>query len=479
MITLNSCPVCHNRQISQYPQFGTAPWVSYEVMPGVKIDAGIISRYFICQNCHVIFQNPRMSDEELGKFYSDGYYRQVINTADEQKEEGYKTYWAKFHSKIIKENLSEINSHLDIGCGKGYLLNEVGAKLRVGIEPDIDYVAVSGIKVYASLKELPQKSFDLVTAIQILEHVSDPMGYLKDIVKLADRDGRVVIEVPSWKSPNGPLRLPHLFHFEPDVLRWMCREVGLNVIETKFTPHLLLICKLNQNIIQKMTTIINSCPNCHRLQITEYRTISNGIRYCQCQDCKLIFQNSRLSDEELDKYYKSGVYHRTVYQFPEGRDATEENRAKIDAEIIKEHIGKVVAHLDNGCGRGFLLDKVGANLKVGVESDIRFVNIKGVETYAQIDQVPQKSFDLVSALHLLEHVPYPLDFLKKMTGFVEKNGHLVIEVPSWKTRGGPFGFWHLYHFEPDVLKNMCKQAGLSVIHEQFTPHLLLICKHAD
>lgn len=239
--------------------------------------------------------------------------------------------------------------------------------------------------------------------------------------------------------------------------------------------------------------IINACPNCHGLQIPEYCVMRNGdnfivqiapgigvnaaviIRYCQCQSCKLIFQNPRLSDEELDKYYESGVYRRTVYQRPEGTDATEENRAKIDVEIIKQHIGKVATHLDIGCGRGFLLDKVGAELKVGVDSDISFVNVKGVETYAQIDQVPQKSFNLVSALHLLEHVPYPLDFLKKMAEFTEKNGHLVIEVPSWKTRGGPLGFAHLHYFEPDVLKNMCEQAGLEVIHAEFTPHLLLIC----
>lgn len=240
-------------------------------------------------------------------------------------------------------------------------------------------------------------------------------------------------------------------------------------------------------------TIINACPNCHSLQIPEYRVrleasliiqIAPGVkvnaaiivRYCRCQDCKLIFQNPRLSDEELDKYYESGVYRRTVYQLPEGRDATEENRAKIDVQIIKECIGKVATHLDIGCGRGFLLDKVGAELKVGVESDISFVSVKGVETYARIDQVPQKSFDLVSAIHLLEHMPYPLDFLKKMAGFVEKNGHLVIEVPSWQTRGGPLGFAHLSHFEPDVLKLMCLQVGLRVMHVEFTPHLLLICQ---
>lgn len=50
----------------------------------VYADAAVITRYFACQNCHVIFQNTRMSDEELNKFYSKGYYRRSLNINDEE-----------------------------------------------------------------------------------------------------------------------------------------------------------------------------------------------------------------------------------------------------------------------------------------------------------------------------------------------------------------------------------------------------------
>lgn len=245
MITLNSCPICHNRHITQYRQFGISPHVMHEIMPGVKVTAAIIANYFECQNCQVIFQNPRMSDEELNRFYNDGYYRRIINCTDEQKDED-EMLRAKFDSKIIKESLGKIESHLDIGCSRGYLLNEVGAKLKVRVELDTGNVAISEIEIYAQINQVPQKSFSLVTAIHVLEHMPDPMGYLKDMVKLVDRNGHLIIEVPTWKSPGGSLRLPHLYHFEPDFLKWMCREVGLNLIKTEFTPHLLLICKADK-----------------------------------------------------------------------------------------------------------------------------------------------------------------------------------------------------------------------------------------
>lgn len=242
MITLNSCPVCGG-SINVFPQIGFAPTVSCKIMPDVNVEAAIISRYSICQSCHLIFQNPRMSDQELEKFYSGGSYRRMINMTDEQKDDD-EMYRAKNDAKIIKDKLGEdIRSHLDIGCSRGFLLQEVDAKLKVGVEPDIQYIKVSGVGVYPKMNKVPQKPFDLVTAIHTLEHVSDPVKFLKDMTDRVSDKGHLVIEVPTWKSPGGPLRLPHLYHCEPDVLRLLCQQVGLKIVQTEFTPHLFLICQ--------------------------------------------------------------------------------------------------------------------------------------------------------------------------------------------------------------------------------------------
>lgn len=228
----------------QYRQAGFAPQVVHEIMPGVKVNAAIITRYSVCQNCNVIFQNPRMSDEELKKFYEEGYYRQLINMTGEEKDND-EMYRAKFDSKIINENLGDVESHLDIGASRGYFLDKVGAKLKVGVESDTKNVTVSGIEVYSQTRKVPQKSFELVSAIHTLEHVSDPVSFLREMIKKVSKDGHLIIEVPTWKSLGGPLRLPHLFHFEPDVLKLMCRGLGLKVTHVEFTPHLILICKLD------------------------------------------------------------------------------------------------------------------------------------------------------------------------------------------------------------------------------------------
>ena len=144
MITFKSCPNCDSSSITQFNQVGFAPHVIHEIMPGVKVEAAIITRYSVCQNCHLIFQNPRLTDRELDKFYSQGFYRQTLNLTDEEKDKD-ELYRAKVDAEIIKRYVGEVATQLDIGCSRGYLLEEVGASVKVGVEADVDGVKVKGL----------------------------------------------------------------------------------------------------------------------------------------------------------------------------------------------------------------------------------------------------------------------------------------------------------------------------------------------
>jgi len=243
---LDFCPVCGSHNVLDIKEIGWAPQVIYEIMPGVEVYAAVISHYYKCTGCSLIFQNPRMSDEELNKFYSQGYYRWNLNLSDEEMDKGEK-YRAGIDAGIIKKHVGNVDSHLDVGCGRGYLLEAIWAKTKVGVDENTDWETVEGIKIYNKIDQVPTQFFDLVTAIHVLEHVPAPLDYLKKLAKFLKKDGFLVIEVPTWKSPGGSLRLAHLSHFEPDVLRLMCKQVGLKVVQTEFTPHLMLICQKNQS----------------------------------------------------------------------------------------------------------------------------------------------------------------------------------------------------------------------------------------
>lgn len=243
MAKLTSCPICNGQNFVEFQQMGLAPTVMHEIFPGVEIPVAIISKYDVCQNCRVIFQNPRLGNKEVEMFYKGGFYRRSLNLTEKRMSDDEKNR-AIIDSKIIKKHSGLIRSHLDIGCGRGYLLKVVNAPVKIGVEADSMYVKSKGITLYSKISQVKQASFDLVTAIHVLEHVPDPMELLKYMKNKVSKNGLLVIEVPTWNSPGGPLRFSHLFHFETDVLKLLCQEVGLKVIEVEFTPHLLLLCKL-------------------------------------------------------------------------------------------------------------------------------------------------------------------------------------------------------------------------------------------
>jgi hypothetical protein len=242
MIRLKSCPNCGSVRIGVYKLIGADPHVMHEIMPKVFVEAAIITRYFVCFNCNLIFQNPRLSDSQLDKFYSLGFYRRIINSTPEVAYKNEENR-AKTDAKIIKEHLGIIKTHLDIGSSRGYLLEAIAAEVKVGVESNLDSHKMKDIKIYSKISEVPQKSFDLITAIHVLEHIPRPLVYLKKVTKFMAKNSHLVIEVPTWKSFGGPLRLPHLSHFEPSVLRHMCAQSDLKITHEEFTPHLRLICK--------------------------------------------------------------------------------------------------------------------------------------------------------------------------------------------------------------------------------------------
>lgn len=101
---------------------------------------------------------------------------------------------------------------LDVGCGNGRLLREM-AKARPDLELYGFDVAAASVRasrtgdasyhvVQASGLQLPfpSGSFDAVTMVEMLEHLKDPVGGLREAARLVRRAGRVLITVPNLSA---------------------------------------------------------------------------------------------------------------------------------------------------------------------------------------------------------------------------------------------------------------------------------------
>lgn len=130
---------------------------------------------------------------------------------------------------------------LDAGCGEGGLARHLPHATYVGLDPNFsaaepqfdvrnETAAVHG----ASHPE----DYDAVCAFHVIEHVSDPIGFARDLVKCVKPGGRLFIAVPGWPSPitdipNFVFNAPphHLSWWNERALRALADRLGL-VVET-------------------------------------------------------------------------------------------------------------------------------------------------------------------------------------------------------------------------------------------------------
>ncbi|GAH65036.1 unnamed protein product, partial [marine sediment metagenome] len=102
----------------------------------------------------------------------------------------------------IASRIDQGESVLDVGCGAGVFLDIIRAHCKGVAGLDISPVAVDLLRskgIDGKVGELPEicfpdKSFDVVVATEIVEHLDDPVGLLKQAVRVARK--KVILTVP-------------------------------------------------------------------------------------------------------------------------------------------------------------------------------------------------------------------------------------------------------------------------------------------
>jgi SAM-dependent methyltransferase len=131
--------------------------------------------------------------------------------------------------------------------------------------------------------------------------------------------------------------------------------------------------------------------------------------------------------------------------------------------------------LDVGCGTGeFLLAAQARGWQVaGVEPVAQAAATAGaagltISTGRLEDVGDDETYDVVSALHVVEHLPDVAATLQALVGRVRPGGHLLVEVPNWRSlhRRRTAGRWpllapgeHITHFTPRLIAAAVTAAG--------------------
>lgn len=140
--------------------------------------------------------------------------------------------------------IDKSDSVLDIGCGGGIFLSKLKNKRRYGLEPNKachSKLNKEGVEVFNNLSELSNK-VDAITLFHVLEHLSDPIEYIEEILRHLKIGGQLIISVPALESfigadSNSILNAPphHLTKWSLDSLTNLYENFNLKV---EFKKHL-------------------------------------------------------------------------------------------------------------------------------------------------------------------------------------------------------------------------------------------------
>jgi 2-polyprenyl-3-methyl-5-hydroxy-6-metoxy-1,4-benzoquinol methylase len=210
-------------------------------------------RYLICKRCGLVFQSPRLSQEDLDAFYAS-QYRSFVQGSEEPIEKDLKIQHARAQHLLDFTNgkVPRVSTCLDIGSSTGILLKKLKEAYHcevMGIEPGNAYRTFSrklGVPATESLEALEQEwqgTFDLITMAHTLEHFPDPVSILKALIeRWLSPQGYLLVEVPNLYG-HQTLELAHLTAFTSTTLKRVLQKAGFRILEvrTHGKPRSLLI----------------------------------------------------------------------------------------------------------------------------------------------------------------------------------------------------------------------------------------------
>jgi SAM-dependent methyltransferase len=235
---VNRCHICGSSSVDKLPQAGT-PFrlVSSDVQPVTGT-----AEYLLCSSCSTVQKAvtpswQAMADHIYASYdinhQSLGAEPMIFDTA---KGSGPRSL-ILLRNVLDKVDLPENGRLLDVGCSNGNLLKSFhglrpawklsGAEL---VDKWRDTVlALPGVEAFYSGPEPSYDgSFDVISLSHLLEHVREPVTFLKGIAGRLSERGRILVASPNLRqNPIDLVIADHCTHFDEQSLSYVIDKAGL------------------------------------------------------------------------------------------------------------------------------------------------------------------------------------------------------------------------------------------------------------
>jgi 2-polyprenyl-3-methyl-5-hydroxy-6-metoxy-1,4-benzoquinol methylase len=121
-------------------------------------------------------------------------------------------FWKRLHTVMdYVERMAPCGRVLDFGCGSGVMLPFLSEVSREVVAADVDLLPLERMKIHMpfapnvrewdasgmALAEAGAASFDLILALDVLEHVRDLPWTLDQLLRLLEKGGQLVVSGPT------------------------------------------------------------------------------------------------------------------------------------------------------------------------------------------------------------------------------------------------------------------------------------------
>jgi len=195
-------------------------------------DAKMQIESYHCKQCGLIFKDPSgHADFHTQKQRYDLHQNDAA-------DEGYRNYFRAFLDFVLPLT-GRSRFALDFGCGKSILLAEMlteqGTQTTV-YDP-----------IYHPDERYLKSSYDLITSVEVFEHLHDPGAVFGMLVGLLERGAYLAIRTEfapptteaylDWYYRHDPT---HIVFFAPQTFRWLCRRWGCDYVADN-GKHMVLV----------------------------------------------------------------------------------------------------------------------------------------------------------------------------------------------------------------------------------------------
>lgn len=216
-----------------------------------------------CRACHVRMLNPQPDDATLAGIYTERYFLGAGDADATEHITALKRATAqRYVSQLAARRPPAGTRLLEVGCGQGEFLVEAQ---RAGFDVyGVEYAAAAVATARARLgaagsgaervqvgelaaARFADAAFDVVAFFDVIEHVRDPLAFLREVRRILRPNGCVFVVTPSLDSLSARLmgrhwmeyKLEHLYYFTKKALAAALQQAGFE--DVRFEPNVKMV----------------------------------------------------------------------------------------------------------------------------------------------------------------------------------------------------------------------------------------------